>query len=117
ERDGRASFGSGHDRPRVHRLRQGQSRQAQHGVGWYRKRHTSGGRAVQDHGRRRHGSRSSGTDRSRKNRSTESSALAGGLVKGGGAAWLDGNVSSRSGPIYNHAVDRSRESGTFSVLS
>jgi hypothetical protein len=38
------------------------------------------------------------------------------LVKGGGTAWLDGNVSSRSRPIYNHAVDRSRESGTFSVL-
>jgi len=38
------------------------------------------------------------------------------LVKAGGTAWLDCNVSSRSGPIYNHAVDRSRESGTFSVL-
>jgi hypothetical protein len=38
------------------------------------------------------------------------------LVKGGGTAWLAGNVSSRSRPIYNHAVDRSRESGTFSVL-
>ena len=38
------------------------------------------------------------------------------LVKGGGTAWLDGNVSSRSRPIYNHAVDRSRESATFSVL-
>jgi hypothetical protein len=38
-------------------------------------------------------------------------------VKGGGTAWLDGNVSSRSGLIYNHAVDRSRESSTFSVLS
>jgi hypothetical protein len=38
------------------------------------------------------------------------------LMKGGGTAWLDCNVSSRSGPIYNHAVDRSRESGTFSVL-
>jgi hypothetical protein len=24
-------------------------------------------------------------------------------VKGGGTAWLDGNVSSRSRPIYNHA--------------
>ena len=47
----------------------------------------------------------------------KSSALAGILVKGGGATWLDGNVSSRSGPIYNHAVDRSRESGTFTVLS
>jgi len=39
------------------------------------------------------------------------------LVKGGGTAWLDGNVSDRSGSIYNHAMDRSRESGTFSVLS
>ena len=38
------------------------------------------------------------------------------LVKGGDTAWLDGNVRSRSRPIYNHAVDRSRESGTFSVL-
>ena len=38
------------------------------------------------------------------------------LVKAGGTAWLDGNVSSRSRPIYNHAIDRSRESGTFSVL-
>jgi len=46
----------------------------------------------------------------------KSSALAGILVKGGGTAWLDCNVSSRSDPIYNHAVDRSRESGTFSVL-
>src|SRR5262245_51467168 len=45
----KASIGSGQGRSRVHRLRQGQSRQAQHGVGWYRKRHTSGGRAVQDH--------------------------------------------------------------------
>ena len=46
-----------------------------------------------------------------------SSGLAGILVKGGGATWLDGNVSSLSGPIYNHAVYRSRESGTFTVLS
>jgi hypothetical protein len=38
------------------------------------------------------------------------------LVKGGGTAWLDGNVSGRSRPIYNHAVDRGRESCTFSVL-
>ena len=36
--------------------------------------------------------------------------------EGGGTAWLDGNVSGRSRPIYNHAVDRGRESCTFSVL-
>jgi len=48
-----------------------------------------------------------------KRQSPQRAAL---LVKGGGTAWFDGNVSSRSRPVYNHAVDRSRESGTFSVL-
>ena len=35
---GGKSIGSGQDGSRVYRLCQGQSRQAQHGVGWYRKR-------------------------------------------------------------------------------
>src|SRR5262249_31921263 len=40
--------------PEVHRLCQGQSRQAHHGVGWCRNPLPSGGRAVQDDDRRRH---------------------------------------------------------------
>ena len=37
-RHGGEPIGSGRDRSRTHRLRQGQSRQAQHGVGWDRHR-------------------------------------------------------------------------------
>ena len=44
------------DCPRIHRLCQGQSGQAQHGVDWHRARH-HGRRAVQDDGRRQHGER------------------------------------------------------------
>ena len=42
---------------RVHRLRQGQSPQTQHGVGGHRHRVPCGGRVVQDDGRRRFGPR------------------------------------------------------------
>ena len=48
-------LGAGQDRPRVHRLRQGQSRQAQHGVGRHRWPAAHRRRAVQVHGRRGHG--------------------------------------------------------------
>ena len=54
---GGESIGSGKDRSRVHRLRQGQSRQAQHGVGWYRHPLSCFRRAVQDDDRRQLGSR------------------------------------------------------------
>ena len=43
------------DGPRVHRLRQGQSGKAQHGLGRQWQRAAYGGRAVQDDGRRQHG--------------------------------------------------------------
>ena len=55
--DGGQSVGSGQDRRRVHRLRQGQSRQDQHGVGRHRRAAARRGRAVQIHGRRRHDAR------------------------------------------------------------
>src|SRR5262245_39954748 len=45
-RHGSKSIGSGQNGSRVHRLCQGQSRQAHHGFGWYRSYHPSGGRAV-----------------------------------------------------------------------
>ena len=48
---------SGEDRPRVHRLRQSQSRQGQHGVGGMWTVPHVGRRAVQDDDRRRHGPR------------------------------------------------------------
>ena len=47
------SIGSGQDGSRVHRLRQGQSGQDQHGVGRHRHRAPCGRRAVQDDDRRR----------------------------------------------------------------
>ena len=52
--DGSAPVGPGEDRPGVHRLRQGQSRQDQHGV--ERQRHAAPRRrrAVQDDGRRQY---------------------------------------------------------------
>src|SRR5262249_4987497 len=43
--------------PRVHRLRQGQSRQTHHGVVGHRRRAPCGRRAVQDDGRHRYGPR------------------------------------------------------------
>ena len=54
---GGESIGSGQDRSRVHRLRQGQSRQDQHGVGRQRDLRHMCRRAVQDDDRRRHGPR------------------------------------------------------------
>ena len=54
---GGESVGSGQDGSRVHCLRQGQSRQDQHGVGRQRNHAACRRRAVQDDGRRRHGSR------------------------------------------------------------
>ena len=51
-RHGGESIGSGQDHSRVHRLRQGQSGQDQHGVGWQRNRVPCGWRAVQDDDRR-----------------------------------------------------------------
>ena len=56
-RHGGESIGSGQDGSRVHRLRQGQSRQDQHGVGWQRHRSPRVRRAVQDDDRRRYGAR------------------------------------------------------------
>ena len=56
-RHGGESVGSGQDGSRVHRLRQSQSGQDQHGVGRHRDRAARGRRAVQDDGRRRHGAR------------------------------------------------------------
>ena len=56
-RHGGQSIGSGQDGPRVHCLRQGQSRQDQHGVGWQRYLGPCLRRAVQGDGRHRHGSR------------------------------------------------------------
>ena len=53
---GGESLGSSQDGSRVHRLRQGQSRQDQHGVGRHRVRTSYGRRTVQDDDRRRHGS-------------------------------------------------------------
>ena len=53
-RDAGQSVGSGQDGPRVHRLRQGQSRQDQHGVGRHRHVAAYFRRAVQDDGRHRH---------------------------------------------------------------
>src|SRR5262249_54792708 len=49
---------SGQDGSRVHCLCQGQSRQAQHGIGWRRKLGPCNRRVVQDDDRRRHDSRS-----------------------------------------------------------
>ena len=62
-------LGAGQDRSRVHRLRQGQSGQAQHGVGRQRNLGPCGRRAVQDDDRRQHGPRAvsrrgAGADRS-----------------------------------------------------
>ena len=54
---GGESIGSGQDGSRVHRLRQGQSGQDQHGVGRHRQLAPSGRRAVQDDDRRQHGAR------------------------------------------------------------
>ena len=54
---GGESIGSGQDGSGVHRLRQGQSGQDQHGVAWQRKRAPHGRRAVQDDGGCQHGSR------------------------------------------------------------
>jgi hypothetical protein len=51
---GGASLGAGQDRSGTHRLRQGQPRQAQHGVGRHRRAAAHRRRAVQIHGRRRH---------------------------------------------------------------
>ena len=45
-------LGAGQHGPRVHRLRQGQSRQDQHGLGRHRRATAHGGRVVQVHGRR-----------------------------------------------------------------
>ena len=56
-RHGGASVGSGQDGSRVHRLCQGQSGQAQHGIGRHRNPATCGRRAVQDDDRRQHGPR------------------------------------------------------------
>ena len=55
ERDGDQSVVSGADRSRVHRLRQGQSRQGQHGVGRQRQRGPSRRRTVHVDDRRQHG--------------------------------------------------------------
>ena len=55
--DGGQSVGAGQDHSRVHRLRQGQSGQAQHGVGRHRRPAARRRRAVQVHGRRRHDAR------------------------------------------------------------
>ena len=54
---GGQSVGSGQDGSRVHRLRQGQSGQAQHGVGRQRHRAPCVRRVVQDDDWRRHGPR------------------------------------------------------------
>ena len=51
------SVGSGQDGSGIHRLCQGQSRQAQHGLGRHRIDHPCGRRTVQDDDRRRHGAR------------------------------------------------------------
>ena len=69
QRHGGPSIGSGQDGSRVHRLCQGQSGQAQHGVGRHRVLAPCRRRAVQDDGRRRHGPRAlsrrgAGADRS-----------------------------------------------------
>ena len=56
-RHGGKSIGSGQDRSRVHRLRQGQSGQDQHGIGRQREPAPCCRRVVQDDDRRRHGSR------------------------------------------------------------
>jgi hypothetical protein len=57
-RHGGSSINSGQDGSRVHCLCQGQSRQAQHGIGWHRKLGPCSRRVVQDDDRRRHDSRS-----------------------------------------------------------
>ena len=57
ERDGGQPVGSGQDRCGVHRLRQGQSGQGQHGLGRQRHVGPSVGRTVQDDDRRRHAAR------------------------------------------------------------
>ena len=54
ERHGHQSRHAGEDRSGVHRLRQGQSRQDQHGLGRHRLVAACGGRTVQDDDRRRH---------------------------------------------------------------
>ena len=54
---GREPIGSGQDRSRVHRLCQGQSGQAQHGVARERQHAPCRRRAVQDDDRRQHGAR------------------------------------------------------------
>ena len=69
QRDGDAPLGSGQDRPRVHRLRQGQSRQDQHGLGGQRNVRPCVRRIVQDDDRHQHGARAlsrrrAGADRS-----------------------------------------------------
>ena len=66
---GGESIGSGQDRSRVHRLRQGQPGQDQHGVGGQRHPAPCGRRVVQDDDRRRHGSRALSRRRTRADRS------------------------------------------------
>ena len=63
---GGQSVGAGEDRSRVHRLRQGQSGQDQHGVGRHRHAAACGRRAVQDDGGRRHGARAVSRRRPRR---------------------------------------------------
>ena len=55
-RDGDQSVISSQNRPRIHRLRQGQPSQDQYGVGRYRLGASCRRRTVQDDGRRQHGS-------------------------------------------------------------
>ena len=62
---GGESIVSGQDGSRVHRLCQGQSRQAQHGVARQRNYAPGGRRAVQADGRRQPGARALSRDRSR----------------------------------------------------
>ena len=69
QRHGGEPIGSGQDASRVHRLRQGQPGQDQHGVGRHRQPAARRRRAVQDDGRHRHGARAlsrrrAGADRS-----------------------------------------------------
>ena len=65
-RHGGESIGSGQDGSRVHRLRQGQSGQDQHGVGRQRQHAPCGRRAVQDDDRRQHGARALSRRRRRR---------------------------------------------------
>ena len=67
-RDGGQSRGAGQIGPGIHRLCQGQSGQDQPGLGRHRQREPHGGRAVQDHDRRRHAARA--LSRRRRLRST-----------------------------------------------